>query len=282
MKLSTFVQVYGLALFVWPVFAGLCLANTSSEPSRTDIWDEHLVHPFDAIVLTEQQIDRFLARLSQSSGARAAELKKMRITQPQRFRWEIREEIATRFFQRISPSDTVKPKPAENVIAADGPSDAAVERYDALMAWLETTFPRQAEQLKANPAPSEARINELFSRYEPVMRAERNNPPLAEAMKEDIATQMRCDELLLELPYAGENDRQAIVGELEQLTSKRFDLIVLKRQLQHDQLRRRLERLSQELDKKKDELELLRNSKDQAVKERVKELVERTDKTDWN
>jgi hypothetical protein len=246
-----------------------------------DIWEDHLVHPFDAMVLTEQQIDRFLVRLSQSSPERAAELEKMRITQPQRFRWEIREEFANRFFQRVIPPVDSAAKPAVPSIPPTPPappSDASLKRYAELKSWLEKTYPQQANELKANPMPSESRMNELYNRYDPVMRAERTNPPLAEAMKEDIATQLRCDELLMELPYADEKGRETIIKELDELTAKRFDLIVLKRQLQNDQLRRRLERLSQELDKQKTELDTLKKSKEQAVKDRVKELVERSDK----
>lgn len=262
----------------------LSVADTPTAP-KTDIWEDHLVHPFDAMVLTEQQIDRFLVRLAQSNPERAAELEKMRITHPQQFRWEIREELANRFFQRVVVPEAAEPKPAtpaEPAVQPDPPSDAVRKRHEELLAWLEKAFPQQAAELKANPTLSEARMNELYNRYEPVMRAERTHPPLAEAMKEDIATQMQCDALLMELTYADPQEREKIIGHINDLTAKRFDLIVLKRQLQHDQLRRRLERLSQELDKQKEELDALRNGKGQAVTDRVKELIERTDKTNWN
>ena len=257
----------------------------AAETPKTDIWEDHLMHPFDAIVLTEQQIDRFLARLSQTNAERAGELEKMRITNPQQFRWEIREEMANRFFQSTRQPTAADTKPAPSAPPAAvpaPPSEAVQKRHGELIVWLEKNFPRQAGELKANPAPSAERITELLNRYDPVMRAERSNPPLAEAMIEDIKTQIRCDELLMDLPYANPEEREAIIKELDELTAKRFDLIVRKRELQHELLRRRLNRLQQELDTQKQEMDLLKSAKEPSVKQRVKELVERTDKTNWN
>jgi hypothetical protein len=257
----------------------------AAETPKTDIWEDHLMHPFDAIVLTEQQIDRFLARLSQTNAERAGELEKMRITNPQQFRWEIREEMANRFFQSTRQPTAADTKPAPSAPPAAvpaPPSEAVQKRHGELIVWLEKNFPRQAGELKANPSPSAERITELLNRYDPVMRAERSNPPLAEAMIEDIKTQIRCDELLMDLPYANPEEREAIIKELDELTAKRFDLIVRKRELQHELLRRRLNRLQQELDTQKQEMDLLKSAKEPSVKQRVKELVERTDKTNWN
>jgi hypothetical protein len=257
----------------------------AAETPKTDIWEDHLMHPFDAIVLTEQQIDRFLARLSQTNAERAGELEKMRITNPQQFRWEIREEMANRFFQstRQPAAADTKPAPSAPPAAVPAPpSEAVQKRHGELIVWLEKNFPRQAGELKANPSPSAERITELLNRYDPVMRAERSNPPLAEVMIEDIKTQIRCDELLMDLPYANPEEREAIIKELDELTAKRFDLIVRKRELQHELLRRRLNRLQQELDTQKQEMDLLKSAKEPSVKQRVKELVERTDKTNWN
>lgn len=261
----------------------ICMGlNFAATPPAPDIWEDHLVHPFDAIVLTEQQIDRFLLRLSESNPARAAELEKIRITQPRQFRWEIREEMSNRFFQRIIPPVETEPESPAAPVQPASVSDAALARHEELVAWLAKSFPQQAKELQINPMLSEARINELRERYEPIMRAERSNPPLAETMKDDIATQMRCDELLMELPYADPPQREDIINEIKILTAKRFDLIVLKRRLQHEFLQNRLEQLRQELEKQRQEIESLKNSKNYAVEERVRELIERADQADWN
>lgn len=272
----------GLLAIVVVLCATFSVADPPTEQPKTDIWEDHLVYPFDLVVLTDRQIDRFLSRLSESNPARAADLEKIRITHPQQFRWEIRDEMASRFFGRTAPSDTVEPSPSIPADPPVGVEDAEQKRYRDLVVWLEQNFPQQAEELKANPAISESRVNELFRRYEPVMRTERNNPPLADAMKEDISVQMQCDALLLILPYVDEPARNRIIHRIDELTAKRFDLILLKRQLQHDQLQRRLERLSQELARQNEEIELLKSGKDLAVKDRVNELVKRADNADWD
>ena len=86
----------------------------------------------------------------------------------------------------------------------------------------------------------------------------------------------------LDLQYADENESQAIIDELNHLTSLRFDLIIRKREIQYERLRSRLERLQQELDKQKGELEKLKGNKEKTIQDRVEELVERTQKTNWN
>jgi len=285
MKTPSSGLIRPIAAVMWIVCAAFSAADSTGEETTTDIWQDALIHPFDSIVLTEQQIDRFLARLAQSSPERAAELGKMRLTHPQQFRWEIREEMSQRFFQRIQPPAETEPetKPT-SAVAAEPPveqDEAMLKRRTELVAWLETHFPRQAEELKANPSPSAERLDHLFTRYEPIMRAERTHPPLAEAMIEDITVQMRRDELLMELQYAEAAESEAIIAELEDLVAKRFDLIILKRQLQHDQLHRRLARLQQELDRQKQELDALKKTKDQSVKARVGELLKSVEKADW-
>jgi triphosphoribosyl-dephospho-CoA synthetase len=101
-------------------------------------------------------------------------------------------------------------------------------------------------------------------------------------MKEDIKNQMQCDEILMDIPYADEKGREALIKSLNDLLSKRFDLIVRKRELQYEQLYRRLERLQQELNKQKEEIDKLKGAKEETVNERVKVLMDRADKADWN
>ncbi len=285
MKTPSYQLVCLFMAGVWLVGSACTAAEASANdaPSETDIWQDALIHPFDAIVLTESQIDRFLERLSQTNPARAAELERSRITRPQQFRWEIREEMANRFFQRIQPPD--EPAPAVEPTPTEPPAepDAALRQKQAeLIDWLEKNFPKQAKDLKADLPLTAERMDELRGRYDPMMRAERFNPPLAEAMKEDLRVQMRRDELLMELQLENPDKREAIVNELEQLVSKRFDLIIRKRELQHGHIRNRLNQLQEELDRQQKEINTLRNAKTHSVRARVEELIQSAEKTDWD
>lgn len=286
MKKASSGWIYGIVLALGFVCGGMSFAEEQPEAPKTNIWEDALIHPLDGMVLTDQRIDQFLARLAKTNPDRAGELEKMRITNPQQFRWEIREEITNRFFQRVIQSSGGESKPSIPTpppAAGSGQSSEAVQKkHKELIVWLEKNFPQHAEEMKADPAPSDERVTELLNRYEPIMRAEKSNPPLAEAMIEDIKNQMRCDEILMDMPYADEKGREVIIKELSELVSKRFDLIVRKRELQYEQLRSRLERLQKELDKQKAEIDELKTAKEESVKGRVKELADRAEKADWN
>lgn len=285
MKRASCGLMWGIVLAGWLAGVGSGFGATDPNVPKTNIWEDPLIDPFGGITLTERRIDQFIERLAKTNPNRAGELGALRIAQPEQFRSQIREEMAKRFFQSIRQPSGAESQPAATPTPAPSPEqagDAVQNKHKDLIAWLEKNFPPQAEELKANPAPSPERVAELLNRYEPVMRAEVDNPPLATAMKEDIAIQMQTDELLMDLQYADEKEREAIIKELDSLTSTRFDLIVRKREIQYEQLRGRLEKLQQDLDKQKGELDKLKDEKEKSIKDRVAELVERTQKTNWN
>jgi len=285
MKKASRGALWAVVLAGWLAGVGLSAAAASTVVSQPNIWEDPLIDPVSSVVLTERRIDQFIDRLSKTNPNRANELAALRITQPEHFRRQIRDEMTKRFFLSARSSAEAGSKPAGPSPSAPRPEQtgsAVQAKHKELIAWLEKNFPQQAEELKAKPSPSPERIAELLNRYEPVMRAERGNPPLAAAMKEDIAVQMQSDELLMDLQYATEKEREAIIKELNALTSTRFDLIVRKREIQYDQLRSRLEKLQQDLDNQKSELDKLKSNKEKTIKDRVKELVERTQKTNWN
>ena len=275
---------------VWGLMGAGCLGGIGQNlmaakphtPETTNIWEDSLIYPFGDIALTDRRIDQFLERLSKTNPRRANELKALRTAQPEQFRIQIRDEMTSRFFQ--SASQSVRTRPAPDTAAASDPQHPVKpgEELLELIAWLEQNFPRQAEELKTVPAPSAERIAELVGRFEPVMRAEHQNPPLAAIMKDDIAIQMQNDELLMDLQYANEQEREAIIKELEKLTSQRFDLIVRKREIQYEQLRQRLEKLQQNLEKQKADLDKLKATKEKTITDRVQDMVEYTRKANWN
>ena len=277
--------LWAVVLAGWLAGAGLIAATASTDVPQPSIWEDPLIDPVGSVVLTERRINQFIERLSKTNPNRANDLAALRIAHPERFHRQIRDEMAKRFFLSTRSSAEAKSKPAATPQSASRPEQtggAVQAKHKELIAWLEKNFPQQAEELKAKPSPSSERIAELLNRYEPVMRAERGNPPLAAAMKEDIAAQMQSDELLMDLQDATEKEREAIIKELNALTSTRFDLIVRKREIQYDQLRSRLEKLQRDLDNQKTELDKLKGNKEKTIKDRVEELVERTQKTNWN
>ena len=127
---------------------------------------------------------------------------------------------------------------------------------------------------------------ELMHRYEPIMRAERSNPKLAQVMKEDLDLQKQRDNILRQLRTATDKEKDKLMAELKDNVSRRFDVIIARKQLQYDDLRRRLEDLQAEVKTREQELQKLKSNKDEAVKKHIDDLVNelnsKTEKMQWN
>jgi hypothetical protein len=258
---------------------GQSLMATPPILESSNIWEDSMIYPFGDIALTDKRIDQFMERLSKTNPQRASELQALRAAEPEQFRLQVRNEMTNRFFQSTRQSTGGLASDTALISDPNHPVKSGPE-YLELIAWLEKNFPRQAAELKA--VSSDARVAELVDRYGPVMIAEHLNPPLAAVMKEDIAIQMQSDELLMDLRYATDTEREALIKELENLTSQRFDLIVRKREIQYEQLRQRLEKLQKNLEKQKAELDKLKAHKENTIGDRVTEMVEYTQKANWN
>ena len=100
-------------------------------------------------------------------------------------------------------------------------------------------------------------------------------------MKKDLDLQKRRDALLLQIRIAPEDQQAKLIEELRNVVAERFDTIVLEKQLRYEWLKRRLESLKEKLEARASELESLNENKDQSVKDRTDELIERTEKVDW-
>jgi len=98
----------------------------------------------------------------------------------------------------------------------------------------------------------------------------------------DMDLQKQQDDILRRLRTADAKDKEAMTKELEQVISTRFDVILLKKQLMYDELYARLLKLQEELEKRQSELEVLKNSKEQNVQDRMKELTTQVEKINWD
>lgn len=158
--------------------------------------------------------------------------------------------------------------------------------HNELIAWLEKNAPDEAVKLKQlrdkQPEDYVMRTAELMRKYAPIMRAEKDNPKLAETMKEDLEIQRQRDELLQRIGSAQGEEKDKLIAELKTLINRRFDLIIAKKQLQYDDLRKRLEDLQKEVKTREKELETHKANKDKAVEEHLKDLISRTEKVNWD
>jgi hypothetical protein len=309
--ITLFLMTLGLA-------GSLCLADPNkpeAKPASNDsFWQDELSRPEPPKVLSDERIDQYLEHLRKQNPARVDELEKLRADNPEQFRLEVREEFASHFRQirqqsgrsekegRLNPdsppSPIDDPKPGTpGQLARPNPmpgqrgenrgqwKERLEKMHNELLTWLDKNAPDEAANLKSlrekQPEEYVVRTTELMRKYAPIMRAEKDNPKLAEVMKDDLENQRRQDELLRQIGAASGEEKDKLAAELKTVVIQRFDLIMAKKQMQYDDLRKRLEELQTEVKKRESELETQKTNKNKAVEERVAELISHTQKVNW-
>ena len=160
-------------------------------------------------------------------------------------------------------------------------------RHDEYIEWLKKNFPEEAKKLARlhEKEPTETYIRRVLTsrdKYGDIMEAQERNPELAEVLKEEIELKRDRAKLLKKIRTAQPKQRKELMQKLEELVNIRFDLIVRKKQLRYEHLRRRLERLQEKVKEREAEVEKLKNKKDQFISERLEELTSKAEKMDWD
>jgi len=289
--------------------SSLCAAdpnNPQVKPAGNDsFWQEEMSRPEPLKALSDERIDQYMQHLRKQNPARADELEKLRTDNPEQFRIQVRGEFANHFRQMrqqsghregegrpenpdFPPSPAGGPKPGMPGQPGDnrGQWKERLEKmHNDLLAWLEKNIPDEAARLKQlrekQPEEYVMRTAELMRKYAPIMRAEKDNPKLAEVMKDDLEVQRQQNELLRQIGSAQGNEKDKLTAELKTVVLRRFDLIMAKKQMQYDDLRKRLEELQKDVKVRESELETQKANKSKAVEERVAELVSRAQKVNW-
>lgn len=239
---------------------------------------------------SEVMARRIIDAVKERDPQRAEELQKLYDKSPESFWEELRREFRQRERDRQGPP----PPPGERRPSEMPPSrddqdrwgERLKRRLDEFIQWLEKNDPEEAASLaelkEKDPDAYLAKSGEARRRYEPIMRAQRDNPELAKVLMKDMDLQKQQDDILRRLRTADAKDKEAMTKELEQVISTRFDVILLKKQLMYDELYARLLKLQEELEKRQSELEVLKNSKEQNVQDRMKELTTQVEKINWD
>jgi hypothetical protein len=276
--------------------------------SEDSFWQEESADNFPK--MSEERINQFIEQLRRESPARADELEKLRKEKPEEFRNQLQVEFMKQIRQRRNrPEGPQGPEPRPGPGGTQGttpppggPEQAGQpqpggpggghwrERMEKMhndfIAWLEKNYPEQAEALKplqeSQPEGYMTKTMELMRKYGPIIQAEKDNPKLAQVMKEDLELQKQRDALLKDIRSAKGAEKEKLIAELKDNVARRFDVIMTKKQLQYDDLKKRLEELKKEVKSREGELEKLKTTKDAAVSEHLKELVGQAEKVQWN
>lgn len=253
-------------------------SQSASEEDKDDIWREISFESEKDLQLTEKQISHILNELRKTNPSKAQEIEKLKDSDPEAYIEAIREQIG-------------KQIEASKELQVEQPPEPAWKRHldlkhEEFLAWFQEHYHEdyaEVSQLQtSDPETFAQRVIDLIKIYGPIQKMEQYNPDLAAAMKKNLELQKQRDALLLQIRITPKQEQAKIIEDLKAVVSQRFDTIVQEKQLQYDWLRGRLAKLTQRLETRADELETLRKTKDESVEARLKELIERTEKVNWN
>jgi len=162
------------------------------------------------------------------------------------------------------------------------------QTYEEYLQWLQNNCPDEAKELaelkEQNPQLYMRKLALSFKTYGKIAEVARENPELAEVLKEDLGLRKQTDKLLGRIKAAADEEKkQQLVKELEEVTNARFDLIVKRTQIQYEQLNKKLEQLKEGVKENAAKVEKWKDPefKKQSVKTRMEELLSEAEKFNW-
>ena len=160
------------------------------------------------------------------------------------------------------------------------------ERYAEYLEWLEKNYPEEAQELaelkEAKPDLHMRQFWLSYRKYRRIFEASEENPELVEVLKEGLELKEKRDKLLRKIRAASGDEKEELVKKLENVVSSRFDLIVKRKQIKYEQLRKELEELKERVKKSEAEVEKWKKVKSEKVNERLEELINRAEKFGWD
>ena len=223
------------------------------------------------------RLERIMSRLKEEDPNKAAQLENLRNTDPEAFRTELRKVIRERF--------------KDVMVGKNGKKDVFGERLreraDEYLQWLKTNYPEEADRLaelkKTNQNLYQRQLLVGIKKYARIIEAEQENPELAKILKEDLDLRNKTIDILVKIKAAAnDTEKQKLTAELEKITAQRFDIILKRKQMEYDRLQQEIQRLQEQVKENETKLQQWKQTKDERVKERVKELITRTEKFDWD
>ena len=281
-------------------------AEKEGEKEEESVWQEDEPRGrgggFRRFELTDEVIEHMMSRLAESDPAKAKELAKLRKKDPEKFKAELREVMRERFGRRwgeqVKGGGKYGPERGmefggrgERGEPGSGRTRGKTAMYrrrgPGFDEWLAENYPEEAKKLaeleEKNPAIYRGRYAICRGRYRKVYEA-KENPELAEILKEDLELKDRRDKLLGEIRAGvSKEEKQELMKELEDVLGRRFDLIVKRKQIEYERLLKRLQELQERV--KESEAQVAKwkaaEFKKTSVKGRVEELVGKAEKFRW-
>lgn len=222
--------------------------------------------------LTDEEIDWIMKGLKERDPAKAKELAQLRGKDPEQFNAKLREYAGEELGKIMR---------------------ARMETWRAKMQaefieWLEKNYAREAKKLanlKDKPELYWKEFDRLREKYWRIFEEERRNPELAEVLKEDLELRERENALARRIKAAKtEQEKKELTAELEDVASRRFDLIVRRKQIAYERLLKWLEEMQKRVKESRAEINKMKDEQIKAenVQKHLKDLLEGSPKFEWD
>ncbi len=286
-----------------------CQAGEKEEES---IWSQdEPVRKHRRFELTDERIERMMGRLEETDPEKAQKLAELREEDPEKFKAELRELVRERFGRWMREGRKEGRKEARRPGGGPfgeagglfgkhggpfgggrgpghGPHGMRMHRlHSEYLEWLEENYPEEAERLaemrEENPELHRRHLAFSMKKYGRIAKAAEDNPELAAVLKENLELKEQRAELLEEIESASDKEKEALMEELKEVVSRRFDLIVKRKELEYEQLRKKVAELQEHVDKSEAKMEKWRDAKfkSESIESRVKELLGNSDEFKW-
>lgn len=290
-------KIFVLVLFAFSSALFRAGAQNNDEPVFEDEQSEFTGPKWQ---MPDEMIDQILIHLQQNDPNAAERLTKLRTENPEQFKTEFRNTMRQQWekmgqkgwqqWQKMSHGENFGHPGWPNPQGKNNPHWQKMEqmrqKHEEYIQWLKDNYPEDANQLEEirqkSPELYMRKMMQSVRKYGRIAEAAKDNPELAEVLKEDVVLKENRDAILKKMRTADDKQKEALTKELTKITSEQFDLIIKRKQIQHQQLLKRLDQLKEEIKTSEAQVEKWKALKDDKVNERVGELVNRTEKFQWD
>jgi len=287
------------------VSAGFLCVSQVWAAEETQAKKENVRRQYFSGGFRRNQIAGILDRIRETDPARAQELEKLQQDDPAKFEAELKQFMEARrngrkgrqtARHRMGQAEEMRAGQGRGYGRKDKPGYGAghrgkpitKEKYEAHLKWLEKNYPEEAKQLEElrqkSPRLFSRRVAISMKRYWRIRESEKENPRLTEVMKQDLELTDERNELIGRIKTTeDEAVKEKLKAELVDVVSKRFDLILERRQIHYEQLLERLKKLQQDVEQSKARLERWKKEdfKQRNVTEHIEELLQGKEEFEW-
>ena len=258
-------------------------------PDESLEWDQD--HP-PAPELPPEAAEKIIEHIADSNTKRAEELRQLYKEDPKKFGELIRRKWEEKFGDDRSHRGRDEHKPGMGFDKHPDMEDRLRkmrEKHEEYLDWLNKNYPEHSNQLQQdreeNPMLYLKKLKMSVDKYGYIYRTADDNPELAELLKKDLELKEQRDSLLREIAFAdNKEEKQGLEKQLEDIVSKRYDLIVQRKKLEYEKLLEKLERLKEKVNESKSQVKKWQEEdfKNENVEARLEKLLSENESFNWH